>query len=250
MPGVNSWCCCFDTLHCLDTKGMASHLCGSVIHQLIYEKVSGRQANDEITRLWQRMQEIYDGLGTRNRMTHLQLSMICSVDKPHADYPCLHASGAETRHLVPVLAQLAAEEGNGSEVSKHRVWALEALAKFYNTCDQSPMFMTDDASDSALLCMEGFLSHYRWLHHVALAAGRWLYSLRPKFHFCWHLAYDCRFMNARHKWTYKCESWVGKVSHMASSCSSGTRMTKITVPLAQKYRLYVHVRLQRQVFED
>jgi len=250
LPGVTSWSCCWDTLHALDTKGLASHMCGSSLRQMVYEKANGRAAHDELARVWQQCQIIYDQLGVSDRMTHLQLSMLCNVDKPHADYVSLHAKGSEVRHLVPVLAVLTQQECNGSAVSLSRVAALKALTKFYAICDQQPMFMSQEASDAALQHMEIFLAHYTYLHNLAVAAGRWYYNTVYKEHFCWHLAYDARFMNPRYKWTYKAESWVGKISHITASCASGTRLTKITVPLADKYRLYAHVRLNRLVFED
>ena len=217
---------------------------------MVFEKSSGRGAGDELARLWYRIRQIYDEQRTSCRLTHLQMSMLCSPDKPHAEWVSLRASGAEVRHLVPVLAQLAFEECSGSDVSKNRVLALQSLTAFYQICDRQPMFMTDEAADAALQTMESFLAYYTWLSNVASILGKYYYQVVPKVHFCWHLAFDCKFMNARHKWAYKCESWVGKVSAICHSCSSGTRLTKVTVPLAEKHRLYVHVRLIRCVFED
>lgn len=52
LPGVSAWCVCFDVLHCLDTKGIASKLCGSVLHQMIFEKTTRQGASDELARLW------------------------------------------------------------------------------------------------------------------------------------------------------------------------------------------------------
>ena len=130
LPGVTSWCVCFDQLHCLDNHGVASHLVGSSLHQLIYSKVRGSQAHDELHRLWKRMQELYNELGVAERLTNLTLAMLCNVDKPHAEYPTLHAKAAETRHLVPVVAKLMAEECDGSDVSQHRIEALSALSNF------------------------------------------------------------------------------------------------------------------------
>ena len=112
------------------------------------------------------------------------------------------------------------------------------------------MFMAVAASDRLLYCMETFLASYYWLSQVSMALGKFHYHVRPKCHYSWHLAYDGRFMNPRFKWTYKCESWVGKVNEMCLSCASGTRLTTITVPLAEKLVLYTHVRLQRALFED
>jgi len=250
LPGVTSWCVCFDQLHCLDNKGVASHLVGSSLHQLIYSRVRGKEAHEELARLWRRMQELYTDLGVEERLTNLTLAMLCNVDKPHADYPTLHAKAAETRHLVPVVALLMVEEDDGSDVSQHRIEALKALGNFYKIMDSQHMFLQPSASNAVMQTMETVLLHYAWLHEDAADEGTWLYNIIPKCHYSWHLAYNCRYMNARFSWTYKCESWVGKVSHIAASCAAGTSLTRLSVPLADKYRMLMHIRLSRCVFDE
>ena len=252
LVGVTSWSACFDSLHVLDTKGLCAHLCGSVLHDRIYNNSRGARPQDELARIWRRIQELYSVVGKNApcKLTHLQLSMLGNVERPFSEYPALHAKGAETRHLVPVLAAFVAEENDGSEVCRHQITALQCMTRFYNLCDTQPMFMSAESSNEVVLQMETCLASYSWLHLEAAQRGRYLYNIVPKVHYAWHLAWDCRFLNARHKWTYKCESWVGNVSDIASSCATGNRITKITVPLAEKYRLYVFIRLTRQVFED
>jgi hypothetical protein len=110
--------------------------------------------------------------------------------------------------------------------------------------------MSAAASTASLQCMEAMLGHYKWLHADAESNGQWYYNEIPKCHFSWHLAFNNRFFHARFCWTYKCESWVGKVSHIAHSCSSGTPLCKIPPSLADKYRLLVHFRLSRVVHDD
>jgi hypothetical protein len=251
LPGVTSWSACFDSLHVLDTKGLMAHLCGSVLHDRIYNNANGRSPQDELGRIWRRIQELFaQGRDGKCRLTHLQLSMLGNVERPFSDYPSLHAKGAETRHLVPVLAAFVTEENLGSQVCTHQKLALTHMAKFYELLDAQSMFPSDEAAKSFVLHMETALASYTWLNLEASKRNRYLYNIVPKAHYAWHLAWDCRFLNARHKWTYKCESWVGHVSAIAASCATGNRITKITVPLAEKYRMYVQVRLTRQVFED
>jgi len=250
LPGVTSWCVCFDQLHCLDNHGVASHLVGSSLHQMIYTKVRGKAANEELARLWRRIGELYRELGIEERLTNLTLAMLCNVDKPHANYPTLKAKAAETRHLVPVMAKLLVEEDDGSDVSQHRIQAIQALCSFYTILESQPMCLPPSASNAVMKTMETLLLHYAWLHDDALGKDQWLYNMVPKCHYSWHLAYNCRFMNARFSWTYKCESWVGKVSHIAASCAAGTSLTKLSVPLADKYRMLVHVRISRCVFDE
>lgn len=252
LTGVTSWSACFDSLHVLDTKGLCAHLIGSVLHDRIYNNANGASPQHELARIWRRIQELYLTVGRPGtcRLTHLQLSMLGNVDRPFSDFPTLHAKGAETRHLVPVLAAFIEEENFGGEVCRHQLVALQGMTRFYQLCDSQPMFLSSDASNACVGFMEASLASYSWLHLEASSRDRYLYNIVPKVHYAWHLAWDCRFLNARHKWTYKCESWVGTISGIGSSCSTGNRITKITVPLAEKFRLYVFVRLTRQVFED
>ena len=250
LPGVSSWSCCFDSLHVLDNKGVGAHLLGSALHQHAYDNPMGIPPPFALALVWRRIQAKYDEMHVENRLTMLSLSMLCNLASPHAEYPALHAKAADTRHLVPVMALVAIDLHDGTERSHHQIQSLRHLASFYDLCDDADMFMNQATSDACLEHMEGCLSHYCWLHFAAASDGRWLYNIVPKVHYAWHLAYNARFMNPRFKWTYKAESWIGKISDMGSSSAHGTRVTKITVPLADKCRLYSHVRLSRQVFED
>lgn len=250
LPGVTSWNVCFDSLHVIDNKGIGSHIAGSVLHDMVYTNQPGQSPQNRLAAIWRRSQEIYDALAVPSRLTSLQLSMLNDPSKPHATYPALHAKAADCRHFIPVLAQIALEQHDGSEASSHRVSVLKHLARFHAICDEEGQFMSTGASQDCLVEMEGVLSHYAWLHWTAESAGRLLYNMVPKFHYAWHLAYDARWMNPRFKWTYKAESWIGHVSHIGSSCAHGTRVTKISVPLGYKYRLYVYVRLSRSVYDE
>ena len=235
LPGVTSWCVCADMLHTLEGKGVASHLLGSVLHQLVLKRGAGvRAASEELGKLWRRIQELYSLMGVSERLTNLQLSMLCDVQRPFATYPSLHAKAAETRHLVPVVAALLEGMCGGTPTSQHRVAACRELALFYQVCDAEPMFMSAQASMASLKHMEAMLVHYAWLERDAHSRGELLYNIVPKFHMCWHLADHNRFMNARFCWTYKCESWVGKVSHLAASCAHVTKMSHLSLSLAEK----------------
>ena len=112
------------------------------------------------------------------------------------------------------------------------------------------MFPSAPEADLALQLMETALASYGFLNREAETRNRLLYNMVPKVHYAWHLAYNFRFMNPRYTWTYKCESWVGRISKIAASCSHGVRLTRLTMPLSEKYWYYVHLRLTRQIFDD
>ena len=251
VPGVSSWSVCFDMLHCLDCNGVGSLLVASCLHQLLFEAGGGAaRANQKLVLLWRRVQELYKEFDVKERLSHLHLNMVCYPKSPHANFMFFKAKAAETRHLVPMLAKVAQEMDTGSEVSKHRIAALHCLTLFYQVCDSRPMFMHPDAARKAQQLMEALLGNYFWLHKEAIANSKHLYKYVPKCHYSWHLAYTARWMNPRFTWTYKCESWVGKISFLACSCAHGTSLAKLSIPVAEKYRYMVHFRLSRAMHED
>ena len=250
LPGVSSWNACVDQHHTLEGKGVVSHFCGSVLKQLVYIEAGGRRPQEALALVWGRLQELYDILVISERLTHLSLNMFVDVNSPNASFPTLRSKAADTRHFVHPLLRLLRERYNGEARGRRRIAALEALTGFYNLCDSQPMFMELEVAETCLTYMEAFLAHHQWLHDEADEAGQLCYRVVPKNHQAWHLGFVCRYMNPRFAWTYKCESWVGKVSAVALSCASGTSMAKIPLPLAEKYRLLVHFRLSRGVYDS
>ena len=112
------------------------------------------------------------------------------------------------------------------------------------------MFMPSAAARQAMQHMQQLIENYQWLQAQSELVGEWYCPIKPKLHLVWHLADGSKFVNPRFTWTYKCESWVGKVSTIAASCAHGTRSSNLTVALAAKYRIMVGVNLWRLIFED
>ena len=109
------------------------------IHQVIFKnRVGSRVASDELAKLWRRIQELYSSIDVRERLSHLQLSMLCDVQRPYATPPSLHAKAAETKHLVPVVAALMAEICDGTPTSWRRADACKDLGMFYQISIVNP----------------------------------------------------------------------------------------------------------------
>jgi len=128
--------------------------------------------------------------------------------------------------------------------------ACQSLSRFYALLENEGQFLTNQAADQAELFMDRFLQHYQWLHEWAKHSSKLMYHFVPKFHFCHHLARQARFMNPRWTWTYKAEDWVGKLSKMAASCTPGTRSTRLSLKVADKYRYLLHFRLAMKLHDD
>ena len=252
LPFCSEFNVVLDLLHVLDHKGVAAHLLGSCCHLLIFRPqnrtwVAREQA---LADLWRRIQEIYVEEGTPSRLTNLQMSMIVDVKHPFAEFACLRAvKAAETRYLVPVLARIMDERAQDT-VEQHAALACLLLAKFYAQLDCASMLPGEETANEIDQTMVQFLLECTWLEAWAEKEARKLFHIVPKHHMARHLGFQTHWLNPRWGWTYKAESWVGKLSHQAHSCLPGCRTTRVTQPLVEKYSMLLHLRLTRMIFCD
>jgi hypothetical protein len=219
---------------------------------VFHDRRRGQSAEDKLQGFRQRLHEIYEEQGQKERFSKIFISMLCDPTKPHSDWVSLKAKGAETRHFIPVLKQFAVEQAKldpNNEIRKHQIKGLSAACCFYDTCDSQDMFMTPAAARFCKAQMEQLLEEYTWLNQ-ACSESDYYCNIVPKCHYCWHLADSAKYLNPRHAWTYKCESWVGKVSTIAAACAYGTRASAMTVSHAAKYRIMVSVNLWRVAYEE
>ena len=109
--------------------------------------------------------------------------------------------------------------------------------------------MTDAEFNLASSCAEQFLEDYAWLHEWAEGAGRNLFHNGAfKFHTFHHVVQNSRFLNPKCHWTFMDEDFVGRLSKLTHSISMGVRATKLAMKVSPKYRLLLHLRLQRAGF--
>ena len=111
-PGVSTAMVRRDSLHILYSRGVGSHLAGSILHYMCFYDWPQRQRVSPITRLqkiFARVKELYSKRKTTARLTNLRLSMITNTQKPHKAYPCLEAKAAETKHFLPCLEEVVKE---------------------------------------------------------------------------------------------------------------------------------------------
>ena len=112
IPGVSTAMVRGDSLHILYSRGVGSHLAGSILHYMCFYDWPQRQRVSPITRLqkiFARVKELYSKRKTTARLTNLRLSMVTNTQKPHKAYPCLEAKAAETKHFLPCLDEVVKE---------------------------------------------------------------------------------------------------------------------------------------------
>ena len=107
------------------------------------------------------------------------------------------------------------------------------------------MILSHEDHISAMKLAEEFLDSYDWLNKWALEKGNLLFHVVMKFHTFMHLVRNAQFLNPRFHWCFKSEDFVGRVSKVAHSVSVGTKSTHLSVKIAAKYVLLMHLRLTR-----
>ena len=238
-----------DCLHSAEF-GLTALLIGGVLHMWCYPEGGLFGADHAAPRafdVWEQLKQAYSELGTRERFNNLHLNQFCTQSSPWSTIPEMGGHAAELRHMVPAIA-LVASRRPASPENAHARDALDALARFYLILEHGDVFLTDTEAAEALFCMRSCLRDYLWLRLHYSETMR--FPLRPKLHWCVHLAWWCRFGNPRTWWTYSSESWLGKLATLAHSCSHGTRACRISASVVAKWRLLLHLRLTRQMHID
>ena len=108
------------------------------------------------------------------------------------------------------------------------------------------MFMSEDAGRSCEQHMGASLSHYHSLDQLAQEDGFVGYHCVPKR----HMAQQCKIMNPRFTWTYKCEDWVGQIAEMAHSCSFGVSNLQMSHKLFKKYMVGLYLKFSLDLCDD
>jgi len=250
IPGVTSRIVRGDGLHIMFTKGIYGHLLGSILHYLCWKDGSGvAQSVSPKKRLgviFEALQKAYQEENATTRLTNLRLSMFTQEKTPHAQRPFLTAKGGECKHLAPALLLVCRKIlNNANEVDQHIVLALESICNLVKLFDTCPMFLSPEDHVSAMELAKEFLDSYDWLNKWALEKGTLLFHVVIKFHTFMHLVRNSKFLNPRFHWCFKSEDFVGRISKLAHSVSMGTKSTHLSVKIAAKYVLLMHLRLTR-----
>ena len=242
-----------DSLHILFSRGVASHLAGSLLHYICYFDWPRRQkvpAASRLETLFARIKEIYTESAVPARLSNLRLTMICDPTKPFKGYPCLEAKASETKWFLPCLEMVLKEVLDLEEDPIHHTM-MEAIKAFNGAVqhfDAVGAFLTDHEYAVGQAMVKTFFDSYADLNSWALTKGRKLFHITHKFHSALHLFRNTRFLNYRAHHNYKAEDFVGQISALGHSCSFGVKAPRIPMKLMDKYRILLHLQLTKPGF--
>jgi len=228
-----------DSLHILYSRGVASHLAGSLIHYLAFFDGTKRQKvnpSQRINAMFSRIKQLYTERNVTSRMTNLRLSMITDPSKPHKNYACLEAKAAETKHLLPCLLQLIQEALPEEEpIHETMIGCLTAFIEIQDLYDAIGMFPSPAEYGQACSLAKRFFDSYHDLHQWALLKGRKLFHVTFKFHSFKHLVLNSKYLNFRAHHNFRAEHFVGQISVLSHSCSFGVKTSKLCSKVNQKF---------------
>ena len=148
LPNARAKMCRGDPLHILFSKGLYSHLTGSILHYAGYWEGPGKAC---VERPWKRLglifeaiQEEYKDQKLDNRLTNLKLSMFTDANKPWATTASLHIKAGEARHLLPALVPVLEKvfAGTMKEEESKMIHAASSLEKLVKLLDAAGEFLT------------------------------------------------------------------------------------------------------------
>ena len=252
VPGVSSALVRGDSLHILYSRGVGSHLAGSLLHYCCYYDGTSRQKKAPATRLqliFGKIKELYVQHQVSSRLSNLRLSMICTVGKPHKNYPCLEAKAAETKHLLPcLLLVLKKALPEDQPIHKIMIECLDLFIQLIEHFDSIDLFPTPLEHAKATDLAKRFFGTYQDLHEWALSKGRKLFNITSKFHSCQHMFQNSKFLNFRIHQNFRAEDFVGQLSGLAHSVSFGVSAPKLSKKISEKYLALLHLQLTRPGF--
>jgi hypothetical protein len=217
IPGFSIESLSLDMMHIMDL-GVTQYVVGAVFRKLVDNNFARstalratRRRHDNMLHLRRRIKAFYKSQPGRkatyiNRISYAQLG---TQKKPR-----LKAKAAETRHLVPLVKQLAAESHRflGQKAAYLKA-ACDELSNFYNlvsSCQER--VMPPDDIEKLVTATTKFLTYWRG------AGGHFV----VKHHMCWHLVERiAEHGNPSFYWTYADEGENRIMSTVAKTLHGG-----------------------------
>ena len=253
IPGLSTKFVRGDALHICFVHGVYSHLLGSVLHYMCWFN-PGRQKKNPQERLavvWEALQKAYKELESPTRLTNLKLSMFTDPKNPHSSYPSLSIKGSEAKHMLPAFL-VVCRSLLQADLYQERCMldCMEHLQQVVDLYSDADIILTTAEWEKVFTLGKGFLNIYSMLNAWAQEQERLLFHKVYKHHSFQHMLENSRWLNPRCHWCFSNEDFVGKISLLTYSISSGVSATRLSVKVAPKYRVLLHLLLTREDFAE
>lgn len=244
-----------DPLHILFCKGLYGHLIGSILHYCCWKEGPGQRPTKKPTErlavIFNQIQIEYSKQDCKNRLTNLKISMFSDAGKPWANWANLGIKAGESKHLLPALLPVLRKlfEKSNEPCEEHMLLAATSLEKLVDLWDQSGTFLTQREYEKSLHLGGTFLNSYSYLNNWSLEKDRKSFHIVPKHHSFLHLLWGAKHLNPRIAWCFAGEDFVGQISKLGHSVSMGVSATRLSLKIAPKYRILIHLHLTRSMKE-
>jgi len=253
LPGVSAANVRGDPLHILFCKGLYGHLIGGILHYSAFYEGPGVVAKkkpwERLALIFSQVQAEYSEKKVACRLTNLKLSMLCDPKNPWKRTADLDCKGGEAKHLLPCLVPVLKRMFSLEKPHEQKmISAATSLEKLVALWDEAGPVLTDREFSRSLNLGKGFLDDYSWLHDWSLEKDRNSFPVVAKHHTFIHLVWGCKFLNPRMQWCFRSEDFVGQLSRLAHSISMGVASSKLSLKIAIKYRVLLHLLIRSERF--
>ena len=93
--------------------------------------------------------------------------------------------------------------------------------------------------------LRNILEHYPWLLHYSLGRDELRYTIVPKLHYMWHIAYLSRYLNPRFCWAYPFEDFMNTLVVAAKANLAGSPMKLIGNKVLDNFYMALDLELRR-----
>ena len=250
LPGVNLWTKILDILH-VCYKGVVPCVIGSALFCLVWDSALRGTVHERTQIIFSDILIEYErqGVPLSERISHMTYSMICGSEARNPPmYPQFHGQGikaAHHRHIIgPVRAVI--EKYNTEHKLDHLWECVRLMERSFLLLEAHGQYLPEDVAEECFEYVHGCCVHYAYLAQHASSQGQKLFLIIPKFHLWLHLAWNCRYYNARFGWTFMDEDFMGKVAQIAKASVFGLGPLRLGATLVRRYLITIALRFHRR----
>ena len=153
-----------------------------------------------------------------------------------------------SKAFIPVIQKLF--EDTMEESGKNMILVATNLEKLVKLWDEAHTFLTTSLYQKGLKLAGNFLRSYAWMNQWSLEKDRMSSHIVPTHHSFIRLVWNSKCLSPRIRWCFKADDFVGQVSRLTHSVSMGASSTRLSLKVAPKYRILVHLFLTRSMQEE